>query len=736
MLLFAILIAVLPNMVKTHAQLTNWTGHEIRDAGLFLKYGSTQNQLNDKNTVFLVNVGAWEAGDPNCFFNKGGHWGVEASLYEVGTPLYLVSDNGGTTNYIYSNILISPNIGGEIENHVAWIRSGVQQDCDGVIVDRKSREKELEKKVVAVTNWYFYQTSDKNIYWIAHKEGVSTWYYLRRNSNATGARKNVLEMGQYSNNSGPKNDKWCQWKIVTREDLIKRFETAPASYRDIADATFYIYDQGLARRDGHDNKWIRTNITGTVDISNEKYNNAGDSLNYTVGTKSIDTQYTTVGVGQQTYYNLLYGQFFNGEIKRGTGSISQTTDVIKRGGWYMLTCQGFYRPGDGSKAQNAYLYAKVNTDAPIEGSIYWRTAKLPLISSVSGAEPTNLTESGIKFYENRENYSTKVIVWIPGYQVDNNNQVISTGQSLEVGVKLDNSTGSENEWVAVDNFQLKYLGNDFLISEHAENAEFNKEWENRKFETMVLERSFVLGKWNSLVLPVDLNKDQVFTAFGTDVKLAKLEKLSDDGKNVEFKTLNLNNMAWEENAIEKNKLYVINTTVGGIDEKMDWKVLMSPYNGNYRTSKPLYIIQAASFNKNDISEDPTEYYNPVINQKLTTHPCVYRRDGNPNQKVQASPDNYIYVMNKGMVTRYKKPFTLQGLRWWLEFTDPLPNGAKIDIIDEDVEGETTGVKMIDNDATEVSRGIYTIDGKRLPESDTQALPAGVYIVDGKKVLVY
>lgn len=732
LLFVAILLTVLPSLLQAqNAARYQWPGHEINDVGLWIKY-DTPRPVDTRNTIYLLNVGAWEAGDPNCFFNVGGHWGVEASLYEIGMPLYL-ERTSGSGNKQYARILISPETGDTKENHVAWIRGGVGRDEDGVITDRKVAGEEAKAGITAKTEWYLYQTKDTKTYWICFQEGLK-WYYLKRKSNSTGARKNILEVGEYGSNSEPYNDKYCQWRIVTKQDMIDRFGYAVASYKDIADATFYIYDQNLGRKNGHTDKWNLQPGTGTVRIDNLfGQGDNGGAPDYTVQNNGIDTQYTTIPAGQQTYYQLLYGQFFNGEIKGGTGSITQTTtDLITRGGWYMVTCQGFYRPGDGSTKQNAYLYAKVSDpglENIIKGSEFWRETKLPLISSLP-SQPANLTESGMKFYENSENYSAKVIVWIPGAQND------SPGQRLELGVRLDEPAGAD-DWVAVDNFQLKYLGYDFLVSEHAKDASFNSEWPERNYETMVLERKFVLGEWNSLSLPVDLNKDQVFTAFGTDVQLAELEKLSDDGNTIHFKTVDLNGKAWEDRTIEHNKAYLIKTNEEGINISMDWKV--AGYNDgsadNYKTTSPLYIIQAASFKQSMVSETPETKTNSVNGQSVTINPVIYWRDGVTNGKIQGNAENYVYVMNKGALTRYQREFPLKGLRWWLEFKEPVGNGVNVDFRSADGE-EVTGIRVIDNDVPKTApRGIYTIDGRKI-DGNVSSLPGGIYVVDGKKITVY
>lgn len=88
-------------------------------------------------------------------------------------------------------------------NHVAWIRGGVGTDQDGVISDRKIASEEIKNGITAVSEWYFYQATDVNTYWICYQEGTK-WYYLKRKDSSAGARKNVLEVTQLANNPGGK----------------------------------------------------------------------------------------------------------------------------------------------------------------------------------------------------------------------------------------------------------------------------------------------------------------------------------------------------------------------------------------------------------------------------------------------------------------------------------------------------------------------------------------------------
>ena len=63
---------------------------------------------------------------------------------------------------------------------------------------------------------------------------------------------------------------------------------------------------------------------------------------------------------------------------------------------------------------------------------------------------------------------------------------------------------------------------EFLVLD--EDETLDDERQNLTKATMVFHRTFTTGKWNSLILPVDMTADQVTAAFGKDTKLAKFDK--------------------------------------------------------------------------------------------------------------------------------------------------------------------------------------------------------------------
>lgn len=93
-------------------------------------------------------------------------------------------------------------------------------------------------------------------------------------------------------------------------------------------------------------------------------------------------------------------------------------------------------------------------------------------------------------------------------------------------------------------------------------------------------------------------------------------------------------------------------------------------------------------------------------------------------------------MNKGALTRYKKPFALNGTRWYLEYSEQ-PVEAKLTITDRSVVTAIESVTEKGNAETKTGKGIYNLNGQKLSSGvPAEKLPQGIYIVDGKKVAVY
>ncbi|MGG6543838.1 UNVERIFIED_CONTAM: hypothetical protein NY100_00055 [Prevotella sp. 15_C9] len=722
-------------MMPKKAMAETWEGHDLWTftQGYFDYKGNT-NVTND-NILYFQNVGAEDAADANKYLNTFGHWGVEGTLYSVGTPFFLnyIGISNSIQHALNFSILTSPDANKSTQNHLAWIYGQDAQriDYNGLMSDRMDEDNERSGGITCKSRWVFwpvkgYTNDGDRRYWIAYKDAQNKWYYLRRNTTKKGLRQNIVEAANLTNAEAESSSD-CHWRIVTRNDLIKKYDANAINqmkgYSDFIDATFYIWDQNFSRKDKTEWRWEKSENTK---IGNNFVSEDGTEENpkYVIDHNDpVVNQLTSLPHGYETAYNSIFGMFFCAEIRGAEGYIQQETEPLGTGGYYMLSVQGFYSPASSDDQPRAYLFAETdNPDNPGQREVVKNP--LPLVSSLPNS-PTDLTEAGIRFYEDYENYSTKVII------------KIKEGEKLRLGVKLEN--GSQDDWVAIDNFQLKYIGDEYLISQRFGNA--NNYWEEQKYKTLILERFFVIDKWNSFCMPLDLNKDQVTTTFGSNVKLAKLKGISDDGTTIEFESVNLNAMKWEDVAINKNEPYLILPHVEGRKYDIKWKDYFDNAGNPIITHGPNYVIPLTCFNKNDAHEQEKTFVNPTNGKKTTIHNLhFWRTSANTDYPcIKVSPDKYIYAMNKGNLRRMTKDFSIPGLTFYVEYEEAPSAQAKIGIVDKNGGNVPNDIIAIDNTATHnrLQRGVFNLNGQKVSSSNSiHGLRAGVYIVDGKKVMVY
>ena len=230
--------------------------------------------------------------------------------------------------------------------------------------------------------------------------------------------------------------------------------------------------------------------------------------------------------------------------------------------------------------------------------------------------------------------------------------------------------------------------------------------------TMVFHRTFTTGKWNSLILPVDMNADQVKAAFGAEAKIARFNRLAD--KWIYFDMQNENNLH-----IEKNVPYIIKPTkaptavnrtynVGGENTKH--------INGLvYTVTGIAYDDQTAKLQNEDTgTKDGMTHYGSYENPTVVP------------------ADSYILHRSGDMVHTAVEHPSIKSYRTWLRETTP--SGETLQMRVEQNDGPSTGIKVIEETAKNVN-AVYNVSGMRMNSSNTDNLPKGVYIINNKKVVI-
>lgn len=250
---------------------------------------------------------------------------------------------------------------------------------------------------------------------------------------------------------------------------------------------------------------------------------------------------------------------------------------------------------------------------------------------------------------------------------------------------------------------------EFLVLDEDEKLDDNRSLTKA---TMVFHRTFTTGKWNSLILPVDMTADQVKAAFGADAKIARFNRLED--KWIYFDMQADNNLH-----IENNVPYIIKPTkqptavnrtynVGGENTKH--------INGLvYTVTGIAYENQTATLQHED-----TQYTNGMTHYGSYENPtCV-------------PADSYILHRSGDMVHTAVEHPSIKSYRTWLRETTP--SGETLQMRVEQNDGPSTGIKVIEETANNAN-AVYNVNGMRMNSSNTNNLPKGVYIINNKKVVI-
>uniref|UniRef100_UPI0040297030 hypothetical protein n=1 Tax=Segatella hominis TaxID=2518605 RepID=UPI0040297030 len=257
----------------------------------------------------------------------------------------------------------------------------------------------------------------------------------------------------------------------------------------------------------------------------------------------------------------------------------------------------------------------------------------------------------------------------------------------------------------------------------------------KKNLTMYFQRSFVEGKWNSLIMPVDLTKAQFDEAFGSDAKLAKANKVYDSNGNlvIGFKLV-------EEDKDNVNSAYLAANTpyiiyIGKKATTQDITTIdAGPISGEiYKVDNSLAAGGVTFTYDDDKATNPIEQNFPV-DQAITT------KWGMTDLKFIGSYDNHQnleagnYIWNNGDLYLTKTPHWMKGYRCWLvpTWSGSATGNAKL-LTFGFGNGETTSINMPSMGNTTGSTKVYNLNGQLV--DNMLGVQPGIYIVNGKKVVV-
>ena len=252
--------------------------------------------------------------------------------------------------------------------------------------------------------------------------------------------------------------------------------------------------------------------------------------------------------------------------------------------------------------------------------------------------------------------------------------------------------------------------------------------------TMYFKRTFVPGKWNSVILPVNLTRAQFEEAFGVTAKLSEANEVYQDNQNlvIGFKPVV---ETFEGVYLQANKPYIIwvdETTVAEHQGKTWITNDVGSITGEiYMVRKTTEGVGVNFTYDVTMGKPSTEEFE--ISTSITNNQGLEKllfKGGYDNHQSLVIDD---YGWNAGNLYHLKKDHTMKGYRCWLTPTWASASQSQTTLSFGFGQGELTGVETPTSAEQQGELKIFNLQGQRL--SSLQGVQPGVYIVNGKKMVV-
>ena len=401
-------------------------------------------------------------------------------------------------------------------------------------------------------------------------------------------------------------------------------------------------------------------------------------------------------------------------------------------------------------------------------------------------EEQNMDYAAKEFYGSHK-YFNSVLVQVP-----EEGGTIRFG--IEIGTQDDaEPTETDREWTVFDDFRLLYtsrtIDGDLVLDQDRDNLDYLQKCSNTyQSVTLHLNKSFDKDKWNGFVLPVSLTKDQLTQAFGSNVKLAKLDKLTNT--EIQFVSVDMSKAGNDDKVMQAYVPYIIFPTKHTELEQTPAYTALLSSTGNGQ-AKDVHVsicknhieIPNITFaideeNKNDLSNMNTVNWTtnssivvdgsgtPFVNGNgtMTAYGTFARTFGTGTLNTDKNDDDYgkwslenkaniidgrsdlkgCYFFSGGMMyCSTTRPRGLRGFSVWFAPTTT-PAGAPAKTANILLDGvsldKATGISPIiygreEQKIDRFANGIYSLSGQLIGNgSSLDSLPKGIYILNGKKVM--
>ena len=768
----------------------------------YAKNGKHGEFPTDKKQIFfLYNV------KTGLLLNVGGYWGTHVSLQEYGMPLSVYQDKD---NWIHFQQ--------DIDKQGA--ASGNQEGCSleyfwaegyastsiGVFVDRDIYPSKDDKTLIIQRGWTIEPISgdEHNTFRIyTYRRSASGYtgnnydkYYLSAATSQGDVDKNCGAFLESDENC--KEDR-SKWRIFSYEQLYN-LQKNSIGFKSSLDLSFKLECPGFNRDNGALEKWktavYKEGTTGLFRFGLEKHYKTDPShgSNQYKGSVSSDNPYTFNKTQYKSMndYQTHLGKYYCADIKNTRGAVYQVVHV-DHGGSYVIECKAY------SNTNKAKLFAvllkdpkegttnyKDIVDGSLRETVVMQTANMPQTEQDNlHVSEQNMDYAGKEFYGSHK-YFNSVLVQVP-----------KGGGNICFGVRVgsvaDNVVESNNEWTVFDDFRLLYAGSntsrDLILDEDKDNLNYLLDC-TETYDDVVLhlnKKSFNknINKWNTIVLPVDLNKDQFTQAFGANARLAELKTLT--RTQIQFETVKIADKGNNNVVLAAYVPYIIYPTKDLENERTPaytailHKTGTGTEGGEHKVTIaanhidiPNVSLKRNDQNKNDLfgliqktwsldlnhvkladkpgdSEIVTDGTLAAYGTFARTFGDIMKNDEqttftvdkkNPIIKGRDNLQNSYFFHEGKMVYAGKNVRGLRGFSVWFKQYNPTPGTASSKFILDGIDYTTDVERIMATEDSSIDSkfaklGVFNLNGQlvRSGSTDVSGLPSGIYIVNGKKVFV-
>lgn len=814
--LFVVLLFVIGGSLQVQAQDTNTNGNHI--TGIESLTGCSKEDVrnavirdntfpeNDKNKIFfLYNV------KTGLLLNAGGYWGTHVSLKEYGMPLWIHIDKEG---WIHLAQKFDSKESKEEGNYLEYETGNSPEEDNGVYIDRAYIYKGLISEKIVKRGWELEAVSGKtNTYRLYTHNNTSSFpnispkfdetkYYLIAAKTQGDVDKNCYAVEAGSADIAKGND---EWRFLSYQQILDLQDKNTGNIISSIDLTFRLQCPSFSRENAAMHNWkayqyggsgkIRLglehyykpfvkNSNGTTAGSNIKISDSytNDFEDKTIKNYKFPDGSNAITFTENENYERHCGKYYCADAKNFRGTIYQDVKVSHSGA-YVIECKGF------STTTKAKLYAcLVKSDntadtqtmhATILGQTDYMSAQEKKALHI---EDQNMDYAAKEFYGSHK-YFNSVLVQVP-----EGGGTIRFG--IEIGTQDDKEpVASEKEWTVFDDFRLLYTSRttdgDLVLDQDRDNLDYLENCSNTyKSVTLHLNKTFDKDKWNGFVLPVSLTKDQLTQAFGPNVKLAKLSKLTSN--EIQFVSINMSTVGNAEIAMQAYIPYIIFPTKHAEQEQTPaYTALLSKIvNGQAKDERviigknhidiPNVTFAVNGKNENDLSNMNTTNWTTnssfdvdgpgtsfVTGNGMTAFGTFARTFGTGTQNTKEGDANYgkwtitdkstiiegrsdlkgCYFFSNGKM--YFSDIRTRGLRGFSVWFAPksASDGKSANVFLDGVSlDKTTGINPIiygeeESRIDRFAHGIYSLNGQLISNSSSlDGLPSRIYILNGKKVI--